>query len=45
MRQPAVISYPESAAARAIKRVAGWPPIDHARSATGFYDKARRALR
>ncbi|QDV08885.1 Flagellum site-determining protein YlxH [Planctomycetes bacterium Poly30] len=45
MRQPAVISYPESGAARAIKRIAGWPPIDHARSATGFYDKARRALR
>ncbi len=45
MRQPAVISYPESGAARALKRVAGWPPIDHARSATGFYDKARRALR
>ena len=45
MRQPAVISYPESPAARAFKRVAGWPPIDHARSASTFYDKARRALR
>ena len=45
MRQPAVISYPESPAARAFKRVAGWPPIDHARSASAFYDKARRALR
>ncbi|MEM8714031.1 MAG: AAA family ATPase, partial [Planctomycetota bacterium] len=45
LRQPAVISYPECDAARAFKRVAGWPPIDHARSATGFYDRARRALR
>ena len=45
MRQPAVLSYPESPAARALKRVAGWPPIDHARTASAFYDKARRALR
>lgn len=45
MRQPAVLSFPESPAARALKRVAGWPPIDHARTTTAFYDKARRALR
>lgn len=45
MRQPAVLSYPDSPAARALKRVAGWPPIDHARTASAFYDKARRALR
>lgn len=45
MRQPAVLSYPDSPAARALMRVAGWPPIDHARTAAAFYDKARRALR
>ena len=34
-----------SPAAQAFTRVASWPPIDHARSASPFYEKARRALR
>lgn len=45
MRKPAVISYPDCAAVQSMKRVAGWPPIDHARSAQPFYERARRALR
>lgn len=45
MRKPAVLSYPDSPAAIAIQRVADWAPIDHARTATAFYEKARRALR
>ncbi|MEM6674326.1 MAG: AAA family ATPase [Planctomycetota bacterium] len=45
MRQPAVLSYPESAASVAIERVAEWAPIDHARTAVPFYEKARRAMR
>jgi hypothetical protein len=40
-----VISYPESAAAHAIERVARWAPIDHARTSSAFYERARRALR
>jgi len=45
MRRPAVLSFPDSAAARAITKVAAWAPIDHARTSTPFYAKARRALR
>ncbi|MGD2019201.1 MAG: AAA family ATPase [Planctomycetota bacterium] len=45
MRRPAVLSFPDSAAARAITKVAAWGPIDHARTSTPFYAKARRALR
>jgi len=44
-RVPVVISYPESAAAQAIERVARWGPIDHARTSSAFYERARRALR
>jgi len=45
MRKPAVLSYPDSPASIALGRVASWPPIDHARTTTPFYEKARRALR
>lgn len=45
LRKPAVLSFPESAAAKAITRVAAWGPVDHARTTTPFYVKARRALR
>ena len=44
-RLPVSLSFPESAAAHAIGKVARWGPIDHARTASAFYDKARRALR
>jgi len=45
LRRPAVLSFPESAAAKAITKVAAWGPMDHARTTTPFYVKARRALR
>lgn len=45
LRSPVTLSAPESEAARAIRGVAGWPPIDHARTASAFYERARRALR
>ena len=44
-RVPVVLSYPDSPASHAIGRVAQWGPIDHARTSTAFYDRARRALR
>lgn len=44
-RVPVTLSAPESAAANAIRQVASWPPIDHARSTTAFYERARKALR
>ena len=45
MRRPAVLSFPDSPAAHAITKVAAWGPMDHARTPTPFYVKARRALR
>ena len=45
MRMPATLSFPECVAVKALEEVAAWPPIDHARSASAFYDRARRALR
>ena len=45
LRRPVTLSAPESGAALAIRRVAGWPPIDHARTTSAFYERARRALR
>jgi flagellar biosynthesis protein FlhG len=45
VRVPVAFSSPESPASLAIQRVAGWAPIDHARTASAFYEKARRALR
>jgi flagellar biosynthesis protein FlhG len=44
-REPVTLSFPESPAARALQRVVAWAPIDHARTASAFYDKARKALR
>ncbi len=44
-REPIVASYPESPAAQALQRVANWAPIDHARTSSAFYEKARKALR
>ena len=45
VRVPVSLSAPESEAARAIRRIASWGPIDHARTASAFYEKARKALR
>jgi hypothetical protein len=36
---------PECGAAHALRGVAAWPPIDRARTASAFYERARRALR
>ena len=44
-REPVLLSFPESEAARAMRRVAEWAPIEHARTTSAFYDKARKALR
>ena len=44
-RAPVSLSFPASAAARALDHVASWTPLDHARTTSAFYDKARRALR
>jgi flagellar biosynthesis protein FlhG len=44
-RSPVTLTEPGSRAARALAEVASWGPIDHARTTTAFYDKARRALR
>lgn len=43
-RSPVTLEDPASRAAQAFARVAAWPPIDHARTPTAFYDRARRAL-
>jgi flagellar biosynthesis protein FlhG len=45
VRVPVSLSAPESAAARAIREIASWGPIDHARTTSAFYEKARKALR
>lgn len=44
-RSPVSQSYPDSAAAHALTKVADWAPIEHARTTSAFYEKARRALR
>jgi flagellar biosynthesis protein FlhG len=44
-RSPVTLLEPASRAARALQRVSDWPPIDHARTTSAFYDKARKALR
>lgn len=44
-RVPVILSAPSSPSAQALTSVAGWGPIDHARSARGFYERARRALK
>lgn len=44
-RVPVTLGSPESEAARAIQKIAGWAPIDHARTTSAFYERARKALR
>lgn len=44
-RVPVALLEPESAAAQAIEGVARWAPIDEARGARAFFDRARAALR
>jgi flagellar biosynthesis protein FlhG len=43
-RTPVTISEPASRAALALGRVSAWGPLDHARTAISFYERARRAL-
>lgn len=45
VRRPVALSVPASPAAQALARVAEWGPIDHAKSARSFFDRARTALR
>ncbi len=44
-RVPAIMHAPESPAAKAISGIAKWTPIDHARTTSAFYERARKALR
>jgi len=44
-RTPVGLSEPESAAARAFESISHWAPIDQARSARSFFERARAALR
>lgn len=44
-RTPVSVLDPNSRAARAFLRVSEWSPIDHARTTSAFYERARRALR
>jgi flagellar biosynthesis protein FlhG len=44
-RVPVTLSTPSSPSAEALGAVAGWPPLDLARTSTAFYDRAQRALR
>ena len=44
-RVPVLLAFPDSPASCAIERVAAWTPIEHARTTSAFYEKARRALR
>ena len=43
-RTPVALSEPTSRAALSFQRVSAWGPLDHARTATAFYERARRAL-
>jgi flagellar biosynthesis protein FlhG len=43
-RTPVTLSDPTSPAALALRHVSAWGPLDHARTATAFYERARRAL-
>jgi flagellar biosynthesis protein FlhG len=43
-RTPVTLAEPSSRAAVAFVRVASWSPIDHARTPSSFYDRARKAL-
>ncbi len=44
-RVPVIVHAPESSAAKAISGIAKWTPIDHARTTSAFYERARKALR
>jgi hypothetical protein len=44
MRTPVTLAEPRSRAAAAFQKIAAWPPIDHARTPTSFYERARKAL-
>ncbi|MEZ6004122.1 MAG: AAA family ATPase [Planctomycetota bacterium] len=44
-RVPVTLSAPDSPAAQAIREVAKWTPIDHARTTSAFYERARKSLR
>lgn len=44
-REPVATLSPASPAARAMVHVATWPPLEFARSTTGFYERALAALR
>lgn len=44
-RQPVALLEPESRAAVALAAVSQWAPIDHARTTSAFYERARKALR
>lgn len=43
-RTPVALSEPASRAAQALRQISAWAPLDHARTATAFYERARRAL-
>lgn len=45
VRRPVTLTEPNAPAAIALRGVAHWGPIEHARSARAFYERARRALR
>jgi flagellar biosynthesis protein FlhG len=44
-RSPVTVMEPASRAAKAMVKVSEWGPIEHARTTSGFYERARRALR
>ena len=44
-RRPVSLLEPDSPAAQALSRVAAWEPLDLARTATAFWERARRSLR
>ncbi len=44
-RRPVVLHAPDSRAAKALGSVADWGPIDYAKSAKPFFDRARGSLR
>jgi len=44
-RSPVMVMEPASRAAKAMLKVSEWAPIEHARTTSGFYERARKALR
>jgi hypothetical protein len=45
LRRPVTLLDPSAPASRALASVARWAPIDQARSARAFYERARMALK